>query len=117
MELGHLVDYSIRHVSPEVNFSAIGGDGEEMCRAIQSTDCYPTTVPADPYVLDTCRGGPSEQSVEVMDSRLPTHPRVRDEVEDIEGMALCTGSHQQTSTTRNDHHTSDLSRHSGHTWG
>lgn len=67
MELGHLVDYSIRHVSPKVNLSAIGGNGEEVSRAILSTDCYPTAVPADPYVLHTCRGSSSEQSVEVMD--------------------------------------------------
>ena len=69
-----------------------------MGGAIECADCHPATVPADRDVLYTGRGGPAEESVRVMNSRLSAQPWVGEQVEDVERVTICTGSDKQTAT-------------------
>ena len=93
MEPRHLIDNPIRSVCSDVDLSSVRSDGEEVGGPVEGADCHPPAVPADRDVLHTGRGGSTEEGVEVVHGRLTTQPRVRDQVEDVEQVALCTGCH------------------------
>lgn len=61
---------------PNSDLSSIGGDGEEVCGAIEGADGHPATVPAEGDILHAGRRGSTVEQVEVVDSCFTGEPGV-----------------------------------------